>query len=811
MRYALRRLLRSPGFTILAVLTLAIGVGANTAVFSVVNAVLLRALPYPEPDNLILLRERSAVFQRGSVSFPNYVDWREGARSFADMALYRREDYNVAVIAQDGRTPEPERVAGARMTANLPAIVGLPPQLGRNFTAEEDTPNGPRVVMLSDSLWRRLFNAAPSVVGQRLLLNGEERLIVGVLHPSYAIPNRAEIAVPLGELRAARNTLNRSAKGGYSVLGRLKPGVSLEQAAAELDVIAAGLEKKYPESNSGYRVWSMPLLAAVVVDYRKSLFLLLGAVGGVLLIACANVANLQLARAAARARELAVRSALGASRSRMARELFAESAWLALMGGTAGALAGWWSLAAIRATSPGILRFQEIQMDWAAFAFAAGIALVAALLVGAWPAWRAAGAASIASPMQEGDARGASGGPRRTRAQSALVVTQVALALVLLTGASLLIQSLRRAQEAALGFDAQGVLTVELSLPRARYEKNEARAQFYSALLERVRALPGVSSAAFGDNIPFDNGSNDNGFHVTGTPPDQPGKEPTAEISYVSADYFRTLGIPILRGRTFNAQDTPSSPRVIIIDDTLAAKHFPGVDPIGRQIDNFDNPDLGPLVIVGVVPRTRNDGPDDSMEALKLPQLYFCSAQEAVSETHILLKGAAGFDVSTLGPLVRREVSALDSAQPATVKGSIQAAVEKSLASRRLTSSLLGTFSSLALGLAVLGLYGVLALMVTSRTREFGIRLALGAQKWTVLGLVLRQGLALVGVGLAIGLGASLAFGRLVDSLLVGVSAFDVKTLLGVMTLLSAAALCACLLPARKATRVDPAIALRGD
>ncbi len=813
MRFAFRRLLKSPAFTLLAVLTLAIGVGANTAVFSVVHAVLLRPLPYPDADRIVLLRERSSLFDSGSVSFPNYQDWKDGSQSFTDMALFRREQLNVArLVTNGGPAPEPERLSGCRATGNLISIVGLLPQLGRTFTAEEDTPAGPRAAIISEALWQRLFDGSPEAIGQRLMVNGIERTVVGVLPPAMQVPSRTEIYIPLGELRAQRNTLNRGAHGGYSALGRLKPGATMTQAAAELDVIAAALEKKYPETNSHRRVRTSTLFSAVVDSYKQSLWLLLGAVGAVLLIACANVANLQLARAATRAKELAVCSALGAGRSRLMRELFTESVLLALMGGAVGALVATWSLSAIRAVSPNTVRFQETQMDWVSFAVAAGIALVAAVLAGAWPAWRASGDASLTSPMQEGDARGASGGPRRTRAQSILVVTQVALALVLLTGASLLIQSLRRAMEAPLGFRSDNLLMVQLSLPQARYPEADQRGQFAATLLERIKGLPGVASVAHGDNVPFDDSSNDSYFHVTGTPPDVLGKEPDAEIAFVSHDFFRTLGIPLVRGRFFGPQDHPKSPRVIIIDDSLAAKYFPGVDPVGRQIDNFfDNEAKEPVTIVGVVGRVRTDAPSDVGESLKLPQIYVCYEQEPTGWMNVMIRTTPGVDANQLTASIRREVKALDSAQPITNKGVVADLVARSLASQRLVGSLLGIFSALALLLSALGLYGVLALMVTGRTREFGIRLAIGAQTRDVLGLVLKQGLVLVAIGLGVGALASLFLARYVGSLLYGVSAYDAPTLLSVAVLLGVVGLGACWLPARRATKVDPATALRAE
>ena len=811
IRLAFRRLLKSPGYTLLAVFTLALGIGACTAVFSVVNAVLLRPLPYPQPEQLVLLRESSPNFSAGAVSYPNFMDWRENQHGFTDLALFRRESMNFAVGGNS--TIEPERLSGARVAGGFLGILGLPPQLGRFFTEEEDTPGGPRAVVLSDRLWRRMFDASPSVIGRSVKIDGVERVVVGVADPRLNLPRQAALFIPLGELRSQSNTLNRGAHGGYSVLARLKPNVTLASAASELNNIAASLEQKYPETNSGRSARALLLFEGAVGQYRLSLLFLLGAVGCVLLIACANIAGLQLARAAGRVREMAVRAALGASRTHLARQFLIESTLLAVVGGFAGILLAWWGLSAIQLLSPpNAPRFAETRLDWTVLSFNCTVALISGLLVGLWPAWRASRMHDLSSRMHEGGTRGGSDGPARGRAQSILVVGQVALALVLLTGAGLLIRSFQRAQELPLGFNATGVLMLELELPRVRYDSDAKISGFYAQLLERVSALPGITGAAFGANVPFDDTSDDSSFHITGTPAPDPGKEPLAEITAASKDYFRVLGIDIVRGRAFNATDTGDGPKSVIIDESLAAQFFPGRDPIGEHIDDnqSDAKDAPPMTIVGVVRRTRNDAPGEGVEPQALPQLYYAHAQIPERGGTLLVRTNTG-DPNALSAAITREIHALDREQAVVVTGRMDQRIATSLAPRRLTMSLLGVFSGVALLLAVVGLYGLLALSVTQRTREFGIRMALGAQAGSVRILVLRRGLKLVGLGLVAGFAGAVLLGRVMSSLLFATSPFDPPTLVGVFAILSISAVTACLVPAWRATRVDPTVALRAD
>ena len=811
LRYSLRILFKSPGYTFVAVLVLALGIGANTAVFSVIDAVLLRPLPYPQSDQLVILREKMPMFDTGSVSYPNYLDWRAGQRSFTDLALTNRSSYNVSFPTSSGVPPE--RIGAAEITANFFTVLGLHPELGRDITEAEDTPGGAKVVLLSDALWRRRFGADRNIIGQRIMADSVSCEIVGVMPPEARFPRKSEMFFPLGDRRKDPNVTERNNHPGFTGIGRLKPGVTLAQASQDLNAIAVELERRYADSNTGRRVNAKAMLEYSVGQYRQSLYLLLGAVSCVLLIACANVANLQLARASARQKELAVRAALGASRGRLLRQLLTESAVLGLMGGGLALLLALWAMDAIVALSPAnVPRFQETHLDFTALVFTAAAALGTGLLVGIWPAWRISGMAAMAAALHEGSARGGSGGAAAQRARSLLVVTQVALAMVLLACAGLTLESFWRVQNEPLGFEPKGLLTMSIALPDARYPK-EKIAPFFARLLERVRALPGVAAASTGANVPFDNNEWDSSFHLTGTPDYPPGKEPEAEMNYTTPDYFKTLGIPLLRGRDFNAQDVLGQPRAVIIDERMAKNYFPGQDPIGRHLDDNQTRDKNPppLTIVGVVGSTLNDAPGDQPDAIaKAPQMHLCAAQSDQTNAMLMVRVSSG-DPMRLAEPVRLAVLAIDPELPVADVATMEANIAASLASRRLTMVLLGTFAALALLLASIGLYGVMALSVTQRTRELGIRLALGAQRSAVMGLVLRQGAALVGVGLLIGLVGALASGKLLASLLFGVGGSDMVTL-GVVTLvLAGAAMLACWLPARRATKVDPMVALRNE
>lgn len=810
IRYAFRMIAKSPGFAGLAVLAFALGIGANTAIFSVVNAVLLRPLPYPHSEQLIRFGESTPTFPSGSVSYPNFLDWRASQHTFTELTLFRRESYNLS--SEKGGTA-PERIGGARVTANFLTVLDMKPQLGRDFTDADDVPHGAKVALITDGTWRRRFGASREVLGQHLLVDGVSYEIVGVLPPTVKVPRLAEIYVPLGDVRMEEGVLHRDNHPGFAVLGRLKPGVTLEQARADLRTIAAALEKKYPESNTGRGITTQLLLESSVGTYRQSLYLLLGAVACVLLIACANVANLQLARMLARGKELAVRSALGASGWRLTRQVLTESAVLALLGAVAGILLAIWSLDAILALSPATVpRFQETRIDFVALAFTIAVAIISGVLVGVWPAWRISKSTSLALALHE-SARGSSDGAHRQRARAALVVTQVALAVVLLAAGGLMLKSFWRAQQAPLGFDPYSILTMNISLPSVRYDKEEKITAFYDRLLAKVSALPSVTAAAIGVNVPFDDNEWDSSFHITGTPPHKVGQEPSAEMNMVSPDYFSVMGMPILRGRAFGPEDVANKPGAAIIDESLATRYFPGQDPIGRQLDNNQtlkkNPP--PLTIVGIVPRTRNEAPgEDNVEKLNFPQIYLPIAQFSNEGVTLLVRVASG-DPLALAAAVKREVQAIDPDQPVAAISTMEKNIGASLAARRLTMSLLGAFAGLALVLASVGIYGVMALSTTQRTREMGIRFALGASRADVLRLILGQGISLIAIGLAAGLAGAFAASRALNSLLYGVGALDAAALIGSLITLAAVAFIACYLPARRASLVNPIAALRTE
>ena len=811
LRYAFRVLAKSPVFTGIAVLTLALGIGANTSIFSVVNAVLLRPLPYPEPNRLISIQERTDTFPSGAVSYPNFLDWREAQRSFTDIGLVRRDNFNLAT-AKGGT--EPRQIVGARVTWNFLSIMKLPVRLGRDFAESDDLPGSAKTVMISERIWEERFGGSDDAIGKQLIVNAVPREIVGVFPSVLGFPRNSEILIPLAEKRAEEGVLRRDNHPGFWGIGRLKPGVTFQQANSDLNNIAQELERKYPESNTKRRVHLDVLLESAVGNYRQALNLLLAAVACVLLIACANVANLQLARDLARSKELAVRAALGASRWRLARQLLTESTLLAFGGALLGVLFAIWSLDAILALSPSrVPRFHETRIDLPALLFTAAVALGCGLLVGLWPAWRISRTASLTNALHEAGTRGGSDGVRRHRTRAVLVVTQVALAIILLAGAGLTLKSFWRAQNEPLGFEPDHILTMMIALPAARYDKPEKVAAFNDQLLERVRRLPGVESVAYGVNVPFDDSEWDSSFHLTGTPPAKHGEEPSAEVNVVPPGYFRVMGMPILRGRDFGPEEVAGKPRSVIIDDSFARRYFPNVDPIGQHLDDnqTNDKDAPPLTIVGVVHRTRNEAPGEkNIEQLHFPEMYFCQSQYPQEDNTWLVKVPSG-DPLALAAVMKKEVQAIDPDQPVSAISTMEKNVGGSLATRRLTMSLLGAFAALALILASVGLYGVMALSVTQRTRELGIRMALGAARRDVFSLVLRQGIGLVATGIALGLIGAVAASRALNSVLYNVGSLDLGAFAIAIGSLALVALLACYLPARRATLVDPIEALRAE
>ena len=814
VRYAVRLLLKNPSVMIVAIFALALGIGANTAIFSVINAVLLRPLPYPDAGKLIVLRERSHTFERGAVGYMNWLDWHASQKSFTDLTLVRREATNFSLGSGVG---SPERLRGLRASSGFLSVMGLKPKIGRDLTAADDIAGAPNVALISENLWRKHFAGSPSVLGRRALIDGLEREIIGVFRAELQFGRNPDVLLPLSEIANEPWMRNRDNHQGFWAIGRLKSGVTMSQAMSDLNAIAIDLEKKYPQTNTARRVTMRPLFETTVGDYRASLNLLLAAVVCVLLIACANVANLQFARALARYRELAMRVALGASRWVIARQLLIESTLLAVIGAIAGVFLTLWSMDAILAlTPPRLPRFHEAKIDMHVLAFTTFAALLAGVLVGVWPAWRISNSKSISLALHEAGGRSASDGPGRQRMRSVLVITQVALAIVLLAGAGLTLKSFWHAENAPLGFDPHGVVNFEIALPDAKYKTPEQKDAFWTQLLQRVQSIPGVQATAVSANSPFDDTEEDSYFHVTGTPPVPLGQQPSAEVSVVSPDYFRVMGMPILRGRGFGPEDLPGEKdhsRSIVIDESFAQKYFAGKDPIGQHIDDNQSADeyAPPMTIIGVVPRTRNEAPGEfNVESLHLVQEYLVASQAPQTENTLHVRTTLR-DVAPLVAAIKRELQALDSDQPIGQITTMDQAIASSLATRRLTMVLLGAFAVLALVLASVGLYGVMALTVTQRTRELGIRMALGAERTNIFKLVLGQGMSLMAIGIAIGLIGAVAAGRALMSLLYNVGAIDAGAVLIAVFSLLAVALIACCVPARRATRVDPIVALRTE
>jgi putative ABC transport system permease protein len=815
-RFALRQLFKQPGFAFIAVLVLALGIGANTAIFSVVNAVLLRPLPYPHSEQLVLLRERllgPSGFESGSVSYMNYLDWRAAQKSFTDLALARTE--GVSLSASDGTSP-PEAARAGRITASYLSILQVPPLIGRDLAEADDVPGAAKVALISERVWRKQFGALPTAIGQRLNVDGVPREIIGVVSQRVRFPRNCDVFLPLADLRADHDFLSRGNHDAFSCLSRLKSGATLKQAIAELDTIAADLSRRFPDSNTGRQISAKLLLEFSVGQYRYLLCVLLAAVACVLLIACANVANLQLARGIARRKELAVRAALGASRWDLARQVLVESGVVALIGGVCAVLIAVWSLDAILSlVPPNVPRFQEANIDGFVLVTTSIISVFAGLLVGVWPALRVSNTVSMAAELHEEGTRGSSGAQRQ-RARAILVIAQVALAVLLLAAAGLTLKSFWLSQQVPLGFNPHGVLTMSIALPPSRYDSPEKMVRFYDQLLERVRRLAGVSAAAICNNEPFDHHEWDSSFHITGTPPDPPGQEPISEMAIVSPDYFRALGMPILRGRDFGPEDVSGRSGTVVIDELAAQKVFPGTNPIGKQVD--DPVTIGPPTangiphtIIGIVPHTRNNAPGENEEARNLPMMYFSASQFAKDEENLIVRAKAGFNPHSLISRIRDEIAALDRDQAVSDIATVEENVDDSLASQRLTMTLLGVFAGLALILASIGLYGVMALIVTQRTREMGIRFALGASRGDVLRLVLGQGAVLVGIGLAAGLVGAFVASRALRSVLYDVAPLDPSALISALLTLSLVALIACFLPARRASLVDPIEALRSE
>ncbi|MDQ3652168.1 MAG: ABC transporter permease [Acidobacteriota bacterium] len=794
LRYGLRTLLAKPGFALVAVITLALGIGATSTIFSFVNGILLRPLPYQDSERLVLLDETAP--KRGipsmGVSFPNFVDWREQNGVFAGVAAY--DDRSFAFTGGG----EPEQLSGAIVSHNAFEILGVTPMLGRTFHPEEDGTDQSDVVILSNGLWERRFGANSEIIGQSIVVNNRARVVVGVMPLGFKFPETAELWIPLTP--EVRNWTRND--HGISAVGRLKPDVTLEQAQADINAVARRIEELHPVMNEGMGVNLIPLRDGLVGDFRKALLLLLGVVGLVLAVACANVANLLLARASARQREIAVRAALGASRWRVFRQLLTESFLLGVTGGALGLVLALWGLDLLLAAIPVDLPFwMKFNLDWRVLGFAAGMALLTSLIFGVAPALQAA-RIDLNETLKEGGRSGA--GASRHRLRRALVVVEVALSLILLIGAGLMTRSFLRLQQVNPGLNAENVLTLRVSLPSAKYDAPEKRQDFFKQLLERTRALPGVQAAGAISYLPLSGGGWGRSLTVEDHPVLSVGQAPSINHCVITPKYFRAMGITLLTGRDFTDADARDAAKVTIVDERLAREYWPNESPLGKRVRFGPPEDNEPWhTIVGVV----GDVKHESLNLTQRKSVYLPHAQVSIGGMALAVRTRA--NPENLAAAIRDQVKELDPNQPVTAIRTMSEVISRSVWQPRLYAILFGVFAAVALLLASVGIYGVMSYAVAQRTHEIGIRMALGAQRGDVLRLVIGQGMWLVMVGVGIGVLASLALTRLMGSLLFGVGATDPVTFAGVAVLLAAAALIACYIPARRATKVDPMIALR--
>ena len=798
LRYALRALRRTPGFTAVVVLTLALGIGANSVMFSVINAVLLRPLPYRDPAALVAVYEgdaRGGAEARTPVAAGNYRDWRDQNRVFSGTALYRTRPINFTGAG------EPERIEVAMTTASLFPVLGVAPALGRAFGPEEDVAGGARTAVISHGLWQRRFGGDPAVVGRAITLGGDAYTIGGVMPPAFKFPaGDVEAWLPV-----ALSDSNWAWRGShnYEVVARLKPGVTLGQAQAEMRAIAARISAEHPNFQRDWTAGAFALSGELARGARPVLLVLAGAVGFVLLIACANVANLYLARAAGRSKEIAIRTAIGAGTRHLVRQLLVESLAVAALGGTAGLLLAVWGARLVNVVRPaGLPRAEEVAVDGTVLLFTAALSLVTGLLFGLLPALHAA-RPDLAEVMKQGG-KGASAGPRRARTRAALLVAEVAFSLVLLVGAGLMLKSFARLHGVNPGFTTAGLLTARVALPAARYDSVAKKVAFAEALLARLRALPGVRSAAVVSSVPLSGQNAQWGYWVDGRPAPTLADVPVAVVRSATPDYFRTMEIPLRRGRLFD--DRLGGVREAVVNETLAREHFRGEDPVGRRV-RAGSPEAEPVTIVGVVADTRHRTLDEPVP----PQLFLANSHGAAVFGSFAVALRVAGEPGALAAALRREVRAIDPDLPVAELLTMDEVIAAGTSRQRLSSGLLAAFAGLALLLAAVGIYGVIAYASAQRAREFGVRIALGAASGDVLRDVLGGAARLAALGVALGLAASLALTRLLQSQLYEVSATDPAVLGAISLLLLAVALAASYLPARRATRVDPMAALRAE
>jgi len=793
LKYSVRMLAKNPGFTVVAVLTLALGIGANTAIFSVVNAILLRPLPYNDPGQLVQIWETNPLrgFPEFPASPPNFFDWRDQNHSFSQIAAVQYDDYN---LTGDGA---PMHVFGIDVSPNIFALLGAKPELGRVFTETEDNPGNPRVAIIGHSLWQTRFGSDRDIIGRNIVLDAKSYAVVGVMPASFRYPEAdTQVWTPL-----VLPEDSKTARGAHwlSVVARLKPGVSFDRAQAEMQTIAGRLQTQYPDSNKDWSVFLRPLRKEVIGNIQIALLVLLGAVGIVLLIACSNVANLQLARTSARCREMAIRAALGAGRRRIVRQLITESLLLAVVGSVLGLLLAWWGTAALlKLDTESIPRRAEIGIDGSVLLFTAAVAFITSLLFGLVPAMQSA-SLDLTTTLKEGTgSRGSAAG----RFRQILVVSEVALAMVLLVGGGLLVRSFTRLLNVSPGFDPENVLTFRVQLPDAKYPKKENNQSFFRELLARITALPGVDSAGATQSLPLTNDASNLQFRLDGQPQDSGVKPTSAQYNVVSPDYFRTMNVPLLRGRVFTASDTNDSQPVLIINQAMARLFWPNTDPIGQRLIVSDR-QPGAREIVGII----GDIHQMALDKPTNPEMYVSLFQKGAGSASVVVRSKTS--PLSLTSAITEQIHLLDKDLPVQGVLSMEELVGVSVGSRRFSTYLFTLFSLLALILATVGIYGVMSYTVAQGTREIGIRMAIGARPMDVMKLVLGAGMRQVLLGAGIGIAGALLLTRFLASLLYGVTAYDPVTFAAVLIMLAGVALAACYIPARRAMRVDPMIALR--
>jgi putative ABC transport system permease protein len=811
IRFALRSFAKTPAFTLIAVATLALAIGANTAVLSLVNALLIRPLPYQAPQDLVLLLEhfKTQNLERIPVSPPEFIDYESRAQSFERLGAFGYANFNLA------NGDKPERIAGATVTAAVFPLLGVAPVQGRFFSPEECKPGRDDVVIISERLWQQRFNRDPRMVGTKLLLDGKSFTVVGIMPGGFDFPlqlfnlgaggqfgGRADIWQPLAFTdKELKIRYSRS----YFIVGRLKPGTSVAQAQAEIETINDQMRREHPDNYSqdgSFGADVFPLKDLAVAGMRPALLILLGAVVLVLLIGCANLTTMLLARGAAREREMAIRVALGAGPMRLLKQMLTESVLLALLGAAAGVLLAIWGVDLLKHIGASTVpRLREVNLDLRVLAMTFGIAVGTGILFGLVPGLASA-KPELTESLKEGG-RSSTQGRRRNRLRNAVVVTEVALALVLLTSAALLIKSFLRLQNASPGFDPHNVLTMEVSLPTLRYPDDKAIVQFSNEAQRRITALPGVQFAAVTTILPLAGSNSDSSFAIEGRPDDRKTPPPDEEKREVSADYFRAIGTPLIKGRFFTVTDNADAPRVIIINQALAKKYWPNQDAVGKRIVMGGmSPNPTWITIVGIVGDIKHTG----IEAEPKPEMYVPFAQDPYKTMIFTVRSAQ--DPRLLVSAVRTQIQAIDPAQPVANIRTFEQVIADSVAPRRVAVVLLGVFAGAAVLLASVGIYGVISFLVVQRTHEIGVRMALGAQRVDVLRMVIGRALKLVGLGSAAGLVLAFFSTRALQALLYRVSAFDAPTFLFVTLVLGIVALAASYLPAQRATRADPMIAL---